>query len=172
MNHIRVVHKNIGRKKINGRKQLGDLDVNGRIILKWILRRVWGVFWIYFGHDRVQVTECVNHTKDGGMCRWAEHSYCELRRKEGRQRVMDNKAEMSRSHKHLITIKLRCINEKRYLLWRQLTLLFWMKVLSRNSLECLSKPTRNLFHYRRGESRIGWTQIMRSTLLGLTHSKV
>jgi hypothetical protein len=42
-------------KNLKIRDNLGDLDINGRIILKFILKRGCnGVGWLYLTQDRVQ----------------------------------------------------------------------------------------------------------------------
>jgi hypothetical protein len=43
------VHRTFNRKE--GRDHLGDLGVGGKIILKWILKRV-GLDWIHVAHGR------------------------------------------------------------------------------------------------------------------------
>jgi hypothetical protein len=42
-------------RNLREKKRFGDIDINGRIILKWILEE-WceGIFWIQLAQDRVQ----------------------------------------------------------------------------------------------------------------------
>jgi len=45
--------KNVTQRTLKGRDCLGDLDVDGRVILKWILKKCGeSVNWIHFAHDR------------------------------------------------------------------------------------------------------------------------
>jgi hypothetical protein len=43
-----------------GRDHLEDLDVNGRIILKWILEKEGGKLWIHLAQNRDQWRALVN----------------------------------------------------------------------------------------------------------------
>jgi hypothetical protein len=51
---------------MKGRDRLGNLGVDGRIILKWILKEYESVHWIHLAQDRNQWRAPVNTV----MSRW------------------------------------------------------------------------------------------------------
>jgi len=48
------VHTGHQRGKLSEREKLEDLGVSGRIIVKWMFKKEYGVEWIYLAQNKVK----------------------------------------------------------------------------------------------------------------------